>query len=313
MASTELLEPLSFGSSAAPAPKVLERFLEIDEETFRVNFDRIPFFIRHCLGDHPLFSLSNLIELSKRLPPENVEYNAGDVPISLDPAKTPRNGLSIEETIRRIEECRSWMVLKFVESDPEYRHLLHACLSEIGDHSEPIAPGMHQREGFIFISSPESVTPYHIDPECNFLLQIRGQKQVSMFDAADRSILSEQELENFYSGAHRNLAFKDEYQQKASVFELRPARGLHFPVTAPHWVKNGNSVSVSFSITFRTRASERRSIIHTINSALRGHGLTPTPFGHSSFRDGAKYHTFRALRGTKRLVVGRKSKEAGHS
>jgi cytochrome P450 len=39
--------------------------------------------------------------------------------------------------------------------------------------SEPLAPGMCQREGFIFISSPGAVTPFHLDPEHNFLLQIK--------------------------------------------------------------------------------------------------------------------------------------------
>ena len=35
------------------------------------------------------------------------------------------------------------------------------------------------REAFIFISSPNTVTPYHMDPEYNFLLQIRGTKDHS--------------------------------------------------------------------------------------------------------------------------------------
>ena len=44
-------------------------------------------------------------------------------------------------------------------------------------------------EGFIFVSSPGSVTPYHIDPERNFLLQVRGNKTMHMFDGSDRSLL----------------------------------------------------------------------------------------------------------------------------
>src|SRR5262245_63771662 len=84
------------------------------------HFARRPFVVRHRLTDHPLFALPRLIELARMLPEDRVEYNAGDVPVSLDPARTPRTGLSIDETIRRIEECRSWMVFKNVERDPEY-------------------------------------------------------------------------------------------------------------------------------------------------------------------------------------------------
>jgi hypothetical protein len=43
---------------------------------------------------------------------------------------------SIDETIRRIEECRSWMVFKNVERDPAYRALLDTCLDQAREHSE---------------------------------------------------------------------------------------------------------------------------------------------------------------------------------
>lgn len=124
--------------------------LEIDAEKFRAGFNRAPFLIRHRLADHPLFSLRRLIDLSTRLPEENIKYNAGDVSLATGLYEGPRTGLSVQETIRRIEECRSWMVLKNVEHDPEYRELLNRCLDEIEVYSDPIEPGMRQREGFVF-------------------------------------------------------------------------------------------------------------------------------------------------------------------
>src|SRR5262249_18952360 len=255
--------------------------LHIDPVRFRERFARLPFVVRHGLSDHPLFALPRLIELARALPEDRVEYNAGDVPVSLDPARTPRTGLSIDETSRRIEECRSWMVFKNVERDPEYRALLDACLDQVRQHSEAIVPGMGQREGFIFVSSPDSVTPYHMDPEHNFLLQIRGHKQVSLFDGDDRALLSERELEKFYARGHRNLIFDDAYQRKAHVFELTQGDGLYFPVTWPHWVKNGPHVSVSFSITFRTVWSDRRGVLLSVQERLRRFGI-PLPPGRAA-------------------------------
>ncbi|MGH7339997.1 MAG: cupin-like domain-containing protein, partial [Candidatus Rokuibacteriota bacterium] len=242
-------------SMSAPARERVSSLLQIDPPRFREHFDRRPFRVRHRLAEHPLFALPRLIELARALLEDRVEYNAGDVPVSLDPARTPRTGLSIGETIRRIEECRSWMVFKNVERDREYRALLDTCLDQVREHSEAACPGMGRREGFIFVSSPGSVTPYHMDPEHNFLLQIRGRKQVSLFDGEDRALVSERELETYYARGHRNLAFDDANQDKAHAFELAAGDGLYFPVTWPHWVKNGPEVSVSFSITFRTASS----------------------------------------------------------
>jgi hypothetical protein len=284
------------------APPSAEPLLSIDADVFRDGFDRRPFLIGHRLGDHPLFALPRLIELSKRLPAENVEYNGGKLPVSLDPTQTPRTGLSVEETIRRIEDCCSWMVLKYVETDEEYRGLLHRCLAEVGVHSEPLRPGMQLEQAFIFISSAGSVTPYHMDPEHNFLLQIRGTKTVSLFDGRDRSLVSEQDLERFYGGAHRNMAFKDEFQQKATVFEMQPGQGLHFPVTFPHHVKVGPTYSISFSITFRTPDLERRANVHNVNAYLRDRGLSPNPVGQSGWRDALKHQAYRVVRRTRKLL-----------
>jgi hypothetical protein len=294
-------------SNDAPMPKLLD----IDGETIRAGFNRAPFLIRHRLASHPLFSLQRLIELANRLPEEKVKYNGADISVATGLYEGPRTGLSIQETIRQIEECRSWMVIKNVELDPEYRQLLDRCMDEVQLFSEPIDPGMFRREGFIFISSPGSITPFHMDPEHNFLLQIRGKKQISVWDSKDRSVLSEITLEKYFSDVDRQIAFKEEYQQKASIFELTPGTGLHFPVVAPHWVRNGDEVSVSFSITFRTPASERQRVVYCVNAGLRGKGLNPTPPGASTFRDLAKYYGYQARSRIKRALGGHKPSDPG--
>ncbi len=281
--------------------------LQMEPQMFRRCFDRMPFLIGHHLAGHPLFELSRLIRLSQTLPEANVEYNAGDIPISLAADQTPRNGLSAGETIRRIAQCKSWLVLKYVEHDPDYGALLHQCLAEVARHSEPMRPGMCLAQAFIFITSPGSVTPYHMDPEHNFLLQIRGSKRIRLFDGRDRSIVSEEELERHYGGAHRNLVYRDELATKGWTFDLKPGFGLHFPVTAPHYVKNGPEVSVSFSVTFRTPDIERRSEVHNFNAFMRRSGLRPAPAGKHPWRDSLKGFNLRVGRKFQRLLVGKTS------
>jgi hypothetical protein len=287
---------------AAPPTGSTRSLLDMDADVFRACFGRRPFKISHRLADHPLLTLQSLIELSKRLPESNIRYNRGDVPLAQKLYTAPKNALSIEETIRQIEHCGSWMVIRFIEQDAVYRELLNQCLDEIQPLSEAISPGMCRREGFIFITSPNSVTPFHADPESNFLLQIRGNKAVSLFDVGDRSIVPEEVLERFSTGGLFGLEFKNEYQEKAFEFDLAPGEGLHFPLIWPHWVKNGNEVSISFSITFRTRESERSGIVYNVNHRLRKRGFNPTPYGKSAARDAAKFYAFRAARRAKKLL-----------
>lgn len=269
------------------------RHLDLDPEVLRAGVDRVPFAVRHRLAGHPLFEPPRLVALARLLGPDAAEYNAGDVPLSLEPARTPRTGLTVEETIERIEECRSWLVLKRVERDSEYAALLDACLDEIQEAAGVSLAGMRQREGFIFVTSPRSTTPYHLDPECNFLLQIRGDKVCRV---APRSSVPEEDLERRFSGAHRNLAFGEAAARRAVGFPLFPGDGVHIPMAAPHWVLTGDGVSVSFSITFRTATSERDSALYRVNAHLRRLGLTPAPVGSSRPRDALKHGAVRAAR-----------------
>jgi hypothetical protein len=263
--------------------------LTLDPEVFAHQFNRRPFFIEHQLAGHPLFALPRLVALAQSLPPDEVEYNAGNVPVNADYRQTPRTGLGVAETIRRIEECGSWMVLKRVERDPEYKALLDELLDQIKPHADRLHPGMRDRQGFIFITSPGSVTPFHMDNEYNFLLQIRGEKTVHMWDPNDRLVLPEETIEQFHGDfVHRNLTFRDEFMATAWVLPLGPGRGLHFPVNAPHWIKNGDGVSISFSITFDGDPAHQRKLVYILNHRLRKLGLRPQPYGAWPARDRLK-------------------------
>ncbi len=289
-------------------PQVPSTLLKFSPVEFEQKFSQEPFLIEHSLCDHPLFKMERILELVKTLPESCIEYNAGKIPISIELDQTPRNGLSPEETIRRIEQCQSWIVLKYVEKDPEFKALLDQCLAELRPYTEAIAPGMTQAQAFVFVTSPGSVTPYHIDPEHNFLLQIRGSKEVHQLDGRDRAIVSEQELERFYTDKGRNLKLSPDNELAGWTFDLQAGHGLHFPVTFPHWVKNGAAVSVSFSITFRTPDLDRRRANYQINAGLRERGYSPWPVGKSSLRDAVMYNGFRVLRKLSSLF-GKKSSD----
>lgn len=278
------------------------RWLGWDSAEFERCFTREPFKIQHRLHDHPLFEMPRLLELVQRLPEANIEYNAGKIPVSVSHEQTPRNGLSAEETVRRIAECQSWLVVKYIEQDPAYAELLEECLAQVRPLSESIAPGMMKPHAFVFITSPGSITPLHIDPEHNFLLQIQGAKTIRMFNGHDPSILSAQELEHFYCDRGRNLVLKEENGDRCWTHRLEAGEGLHFPVTFPHWVENSDEISISFSITFRTPDLDRRRALYRINDRLRQWGWRPTQPGGSRWRDAACYQAFRGWRKMNRLL-----------
>lgn len=289
--------------------------LEFGGSEFRQKFPDQGFKIGHNLSGEPAFQLPQLIELARRLPENQVEYYAGKVSVGQKAKEYPKNGLSIVETVRQIEECGSWMVMKNVEIDPQYngflRQLLDEWYGQIDSRQlKSLRGNMHREHAFIFVSSRQSVTPYHLDDEHNFLLQIRGSKSVSMWDPNDRAVISESEMESqlqfFHDADHqRYVPYQDEFQKRSTVFELSPGEGLHFPFGAPHWVKNGPEVSISFSITFRSELSERMAIVYYINRRLRKLGLEPSPPGRSPWRDSTKISAFRAGRRVRKVLRAR--------
>jgi hypothetical protein len=146
---------------------------------------------------------------------------------------------------------------------------------------------MCQREAFLFVSSHEAVTPYHFDPEHNFLLQIRGRKTLHIWDAANRLVMPEAALDNYYAhvSSNRDQPYRDDFLASAWVLPLNAGQGAHFPLHAPHWVKTESDVSVSLSITFRSRMSRNCEAVHTTNGHLRRLGIVPPVPGTSRFWD----------------------------
>jgi hypothetical protein len=231
--------------------------------------------LRHRLPDHPLLSLEALALLGEGLPASQVEYNPGDVPIGIAPEDVPSNGLSIGETIRTIDTNRSWAVLKNIESVPDYRDLLMRLLGELEPVVHPRTGAMLTPQGFIFISSPGSITPFHFDPEHNILLQLRGTKVMNVWPAGDERFAHRREHERYHTGGHRNLPWDAGYEGGQQAVPLVPGDAVLMPVMAPHYVANGDAPSISLSITWRSEWSYRESEAHAANAALRRIGLDP--------------------------------------
>jgi hypothetical protein len=273
--------------------------LEFDQQVLRDRFSEAPFRIRHSLVDHPLLQLDRLATLADFLPESQVEHNLGSVPEVLPGGEAPRLDASPGEIARGIETNGSWMVLKRVESDPEYSALLDETLGEVIPLVSDRQGGATKKQAFIFLSAPNSVTPLHTDPEQNLLLQVRNSKEIDIGTWPDEQA-EINHLERYYGGGHRNL---DEMPANAETFLLEPGDGVHVPLNAPHVVRNLDQVSISFSITFNTEYSEQLSDVYSTNAKLlRKIGVDPKPPGQSPGRDRAKAGLWRTLRRGKRAA-----------
>jgi len=234
--------------------------------------------LTHELRSDPLLEPNRLAQLGERLPADQVEYNLGDIDVSQpDPSATPANGLTVAETLANIDRAGSWVALRNIETDPDYRDLMMECLSQILPLAEDRTGTAYRPEGFIFASSPGAVTPFHLDPEHNILLQVRGSKTMHLFPADDEEIVSARQHEAYHDGGHCNLSYDPSMEAKATAWHLMQGDALYVPVKAPHWVQNGGAVSISLSITWRSEESDRQRRVYRLNRLMRRGGLNPPP------------------------------------
>ena len=242
---------------------------------FAAAYPNAPATFAHGLRDHGLLTLEALAKLAEALPEANIEYNKSDLPVGALPDEAPKNGLSIGDTIRTIAQNQSWCVLKNIEVMPAYAALLHDLLGELRDVVLPRTGEMLTLQGYIFVSSPGSMTPYHFDPEHNILLQLQGSKTMHAFPAGDLRFAGQEDHERYHSGSHRGLPWDDSFSGHEFVADLTPGRAVLMPVMAPHYVRVGPDPSISLSITWRSEWSYREAEAHAANRWLRQRGLSP--------------------------------------
>ncbi len=267
----------------------------VDQQIARENFLKRPFRLKHTLADHPLFTLPRLIELAKSQPRDSIEYSSGKVAVGAKPEDIPKIDRPAEAVIKSIEEANAWMVIKFVERDPDYRALLEGFVREANEAAGRKPSDYSDLQGFIFVSSAKATTPFHHDNEENILIQIKGDKFLRTFDNDDRALISEEAME-ISPSVHRNKHYEEWYEQRATLHTLKPGDAVHMPYTIPHWVSTGNTYSISMAMTWKTPEVLRLNKIRLMNGTLRRYGLAQRPPGASPAMDAAKVFVHVAVR-----------------
>jgi len=267
------------------------RWIEAEQQEFSDKFNRASFQVAHQLSAHPLLQLPALMDLADRTlknRPDDLHYDMGKIRVEQRWDAIEKPPFFPRQALRQIEECSAWFIFRCAQRDPNYRVFLDRGLAEIKAMiGSRLESEILVEDIIIFVTSPQRVTTYHVDRECNFLLQIRGSKTIHVFDREDREVLSNEELERFWSVDFNAAVYKPHLQHRAASYKLAPGNGVHIPVNCPHWLQNDDNVSVSLSVNFQFKDG-RRANAYRANYLLRKLGLNPTPPGKSALLDTVK-------------------------
>jgi hypothetical protein len=269
------------------AAKQTAYIVEHSKGDFRAGFNRSCFQFSHNLSDHPLFSVGSLISAAERIAQYGY-YDTGEIAVHQRWDETPPRPYPVVETMERIQTSEAWVSLNQAQRIPEYGAIVDEYLAEVEEMiGQRFAPVMRNKEMILFLSSPNRITPYHLDRECSFLLQVRGEKTIHTFQGTDRSIVTEEELERFWTVDNGAATYRPEIESKAKIFHLKPGDAMHIPVNFPHWVQNGSDVSVSVNINLQF-LDHLRANLYRANYHLRRRGFSPSPPGRSKWKDALK-------------------------
>jgi hypothetical protein len=231
----------------------------------------------------------------------------------LKPLGQDELGRSIPEVFSHIEDPGSWLSLYHVQTNPAYAEMLRDISTTATSWQEALDPGAFDWAGFIFISSPPSATPYHIDRENNFFLQIHGKKRLSVWDPSDRNVVPEADIEDKIGRNNDSrVRFDNSFYERATInAELGPGDGAYMPSTAGHTtnteslpVGTDDTYSVSIGVVYYTKATRRAAYAYALNDYLRRLGMQPKPPYESPLLDGLKYPLSRSLLLTKKYLRG---------
>jgi ribosomal protein L16 Arg81 hydroxylase len=246
--------------------------------------------VEHSISEHPLLQVDQLIELSQRLEAEgrvrtHSSKASADTPFNDAPDLHPHL-MSSKRTLEDIRKAGAWLSLLNVQTDETYRKLVDEVLDSIRPLVEARDPGMCYRAGWIFVSSPGTITPFHFDKEHNFILQIHGRKTIYVWEPDDLVVADDLARDRFHARRQRDrVVWKEEFRARAHKFDVGPGQGAYMPSTAPHLVEVADEPSVTMSFTYYTRSTRRDALVRTARGRLAELGLNVPPVGKSAWFD----------------------------
>jgi hypothetical protein len=268
------------------------------EDIARDLLDKQAFTFKHKLLGHPALGLENLGRVLPALPPGHVFYSSGLLKEgdNFDRASIEHpNGLTIEQTIESIRTSNSYIMVRSPEVDASFAPVFKELRADVETLMQARGVGAQAVDAklYLFIASPGSLTPFHIDRYSTFLMQFRGSKEVGVFPQWDERVVSSSAREGFVAYSGERPEWRADSEPLASKFHFNPGDALHIPFVAGHYVRNGlEDVSISMSIIFNTQETMllRRAMLlnHRLRHRFGRMGWSPRAVGSSAVWDGVK-------------------------
>ena len=249
----------------------------------------------HDLHLDDRLTLAAVADLADRLPRRSVIADTATQPLLVPQGGPPRGALERPgDVIRDLHNANAWLTLLNVEDDQGMAEIMNTQLDQLESGMtarQRRRVKMRKRVAFVFVSSPNSVTPVHFDIEHSLLMQVSGSKTVSIgrfeSDAARRH-----EFDRYWDGAHGRI---ETLQPEEAAYTTMPGRAVYIPPGTPHWVHNGPDISLSVTLTYFTAATVRENRVESFNAILRRRHMKPRDPGQSATVDRAKVCALGAL------------------
>ena len=285
----------------------MTRFRCLDDDAGELALDRRASVCRHRLLEHPALSLENLTRAIPALPKGQVFHSNGRLQFgdNFDRAHIEhRPELGLQAALEQLRTTDAYIMVRQPESDASFRPLLEDLKQDVEAlvGMAGVAHGIDDAMLYLFIASPGSVTPFHIDRYSTLLLQFRGNKQVTVFPPWDARVVSDEDTEHFFAKTGQRPAWRPEAEALGTTFDFSPGEALHIPFVSGHHVRNGDDdISISLSIIFNT--PQTRALIralafnHLTRPLMRRVGLRPrrvamdgggVPFKSMAWRAGSR-------------------------
>jgi JmjC domain len=242
----------------------------------------------HDLYRDDRLTLAAVADLADRLPRRSVIADTAEQPLLVPQGGPPRGALARPgDVIRDLQNANAWLTLLMVEDDPGMADLMNTYLDQL-ESGMTAKQGkrvkLRKRVAFVFVSSPNSVTPVHFDIEHSLLMQVSGSKTVSV-GRFESGAVRRHEFNRYWNGSHGRI---ETLQPEVAAYTMTPGRAVYIPPGTPHWVHNGPDISLSVTLTYFTAATVRENRVENFNAHLRRRHMNPREPGHSAALDTAK-------------------------
>lgn len=239
----------------------------------------------HDLHLDDRLTVAAVADLADRLPRRSVIADTAEQQLLVPHGGPPRGALERPgDVIRDLRNANAWLTLLNVEQDPGMAELMNTQLDQLEAGIMAKQGKMRKRVAFVFVSSPNSVTPVHFDIEHSLLMMVSGKKTVSI-GSFESDAVRRHEFDRYWDGSHGRI---ESLPPEIAAYTLTPGRAVYIPPGTPHWVHNGPDISLSVTLTYFTAATVRENRIEDFNSRLRRRHMKPREPGRSAIVDTAK-------------------------